>query len=291
MVFKNYYKILELETSAVSAEVIKNAYRMVAKKYHPDVNIGDNLAEERIKDINEAYKILSTASTKRKYDRIWNSKFKFGKGQVWSRGEKKPIFNMFFGKENKLKSKSKTIKPIKGENIDTDIDISIEEGFFGVEKKISLKSIEKKSKIYTINIPEGIANGEKIRLIGQGKEGQNGGNSGDLYIKINIKDSKNMKLQNGDLYIDLLLTPWEAALGKRVRINSIDNETIMYIPKGIQTGEKIRIPNKGYKKQNNLRGDLIAEVKIMIPKNITKQEKEIFQKLEKISKFNPRTTS
>ncbi len=291
MVFKNYYKILELETSAVSTEEIKNAYRLVAKKYHPDVNIGDNLAEERIKDINEAYKILSTVSTKRKYDRIWNSKFKFGKGQVWSKGEKKPVFNMFFGKENKMKNNPESTKPIKGENIDTHIDISIEEGFFGAEKKISLKSIENKSKIYTINIPEGIVNGEKIRLIGQGKQGINGGNNGDLYIKINIKDSKDMKLENGNLYTNLLLTPWEAALGKRVRITSIDNETIIYIPKGIQTGEKIRIPNKGYKKPNNLRGDLVAEVKIMIPQEMTKQEKEIFEKLEKISKFNPRKIS
>ena len=288
MVFKNYYKILELDTSSVTIDEIKNAYRTVAKKYHPDVNVGDILAEERIKDINEAYKILSSVSTKRKYDRVWNSKFKKNEKRTWGTDNKKPVFNMFFGSIDKLKEKSKDIKPIRGENINTHINISIEEGFFGANKKISLKSIGNKNKSYTITIPEGIVSGEKIRLIGQGKDGINGGNKGDLVIQVNVKDAKDMRLVNSNLCIDLLLTPWEAALGTRLRVTSIDNEVIIYIPKGIQSGEKIRIPNKGYKKENNLRGDLVAEVKIMVPQEMTKKEKEIFEKLGEISKFNPR---
>ena len=139
-----------------------------------------------------------------------------------------------------------------------------------------------------MTIPEGIRDGEKIRLIGQGKEGKNGGKSGDLFIKINIEDDKKFKLQGSDLYTDLLLTPWEAALGTRASLETIDDETNVYIPQGIQSGEKIRIPGKGYKIGNGQRGDLVAEVKVVVPKKLTEEEKTIFEKLNEISDFNPR---
>ena len=176
MVFKNYYKILGLETSRVSIDEIKLAYRTAAKKYHPDLNVGDNLAEEKIKDINEAYKILSVPSSKRKYDRIWNSHFGKGQKAFASKEKKETIVNMFFGNVNDNKSQKNPKKTqIKGENINTQIDTSIYEAFNGVEKQISLKTPEGEIKTYTFTIPEGIRNGEKIRLIGQGKNGKNGG--------------------------------------------------------------------------------------------------------------------
>ena len=143
-------------------------------------------------------------------------------------------------------------------------------------------------KTFTVTIPQGIRDGEKIRLIGQGKPGINGAKNGDLFIKINIKDDKKFKLQGCDIYTDLLITPWEAALGTRVNIKSIDEETKVYIPQGIQSGEKIRIPGKGYKDGKGSRGDLIAEVKIMVPKKLTDEEKKIFEELNKVSTFDPR---
>ena len=143
-------------------------------------------------------------------------------------------------------------------------------------------------KTFTVTVPQGIRNGEKIRLIGQGKPGINGAKNGDLFIKINIKDDKKFKLQGCDLYTDLCITPWEAALGTRVNIQSIDEETKVYIPQGIQSGEKIRIPGKGYKDGRGSRGDLIAEVKIMVPKKLTNDERKIFEQLNMISTFNPR---
>ena len=126
MVVKNYYKILDLETSHVSIEEIKTAYRQAAKKYHPDLNIGDNLAEERIKDINEAYKVLSVPSSKRRYDRMWNSKF--GKGQkAFSKSQKGVILGMFLGDIDNIEKRQykKQKNPIKGQNIETQINISI----------------------------------------------------------------------------------------------------------------------------------------------------------------------
>lgn len=219
MVVKNYYKILDLETSHVSIEEIKTAYRQAAKKYHPDLNVGDNLAEERIKDINEAYKVLSVPSSKRRYDRMWNSKF--GKGQkAFSKSQKGAILGMFLGDIDNIEKRQDTKQknPIKGQNIETQINISIEEAFFGLEKQIGLKDTEGNLKTYTVKIPQGIRNGEKIRLIGQGKNGQNGGKNGDLLIKINIENDKKFKLKGNDIYTVLPLTPWEAALGIRTSV-------------------------------------------------------------------------
>ena len=291
MVFKDYYKILDLETSRVSNEQIKIAYRVAAKKYHPDVNVGDSLAEERIKDINEAYRILSTPSTKRKYDRVWNAHHVSKTKRTFNvKKETGSILNMFLGKtdlEAKIEHKEKK-NPIRGENVETEIKVGIREAYYGLDKKISLRTIEGKMKTFTVTVPKGIRDGEKIRLIGQGKPGKDGGKNGDLLIRIKIQDEIGLKLNGYDLYTDLMLTPWEAALGTRTNISSIDEETKVYIPQGIQSGEKIRIPKKGYPDGNGSRGDLIAEIKIMVPKNLTKQEKEIFEKLNEISNFNPR---
>lgn len=290
MVVKNYYKILDLETSHVSIEEIKTAYRQAAKKYHPDLNIGDNLAEERIKDINEAYKVLSVPSSKRRYDRMWNSKF--GKGQkAFSKSQKGAILGMFLGDIDNIEKRQDTKQknPIKGQNIETQINISIEEAFFGLEKQIGLKDTEGNLKTYTVKIPQGIRNGEKIRLIGQGKNGQNGGKNGDLLIKINIENDKKFKLKGNDIYTVLPLTPWEAALGIRTSVKSLDSETKVYIPEGIQSGEKVRIANKGYYINKENRGDLVAEIKVVVPNNISKEEKKLYEQLKAVSNFNPRT--
>lgn len=297
MIFKDYYKILDLKTNKVTIEQIRTAYRLAAKKYHPDVNVGDKLAEERIKDINEAYKVLSNSATKRKYDRIWNSNIE-KKNQEYQENKRSTgsvfndFFNMFFGqvKDNisTMNENKKDKKPIKGENVETEIDISIEEGFYGREKKISLRTVEGKMKTFSISVPAGIRNGEKIRLLGQGKEGQYGGKSGDLLIKVNIKNSNIFKLNGYDLYTDLLITPSEAALGTKANINSIDEYSQIYIPQGVQSGEKITIPQKGYKTGDGKRGDLIAEVKIMLPKSLSEEEINLYKKLKEISRFNPR---
>lgn len=294
MKFKDYYKILELENSKVTIDQIKSAYRKQAKKYHPDVNIGNKLAEEKIKDINEAYKVLSQPATKRKYDRTWNynvgSKMKKAK-QKTSGEMAEDFFNMFFGnsqiKEEIAQSK---LPQIKGENIETEINISIEDGFFGTEKTLVIKDVEGKDKNITIKIPKGIQNGEKIRVIGQGKSGKNGGKNGDLYIKINIEDGKKYKLNGKDLYTIIPITPWEAALGTKTKVKSIDDtKTQIYIPNGVRSGEKIEIPEKGYTTTKGERGNLIAEIEIVVPTKLTQEEIEMFKKLKEISKFNPRS--
>lgn len=297
MVFKDYYKVLELKTNKVSSEEIKNAYRLAVKKNHPDLNISDKLSEEKIKDINEAYRILSNPSAKRKYDRIWTRNNVATKQKQYKEENKKTnsafgeFFNMFFGNVENVKEKVTTKSekiPIKGENIETSIDVDIEEVFYGLDKKISLRTVDGKMKVFTVSIPAGLHNGEKIRLIGQGKEGINGGKNGDLFIKVNIKDNEKFSLKGNNLYTNLYLTPWEAALGTRTTIYSIDEGTVVYIPEGIETGEVLRISGKGYKDGKGSRGDLIAKVNIMVPKELSKEEKKLFEKLSTVSSFNPR---
>ena len=287
MKYKDFYKLLELETSRVTLEDIKSAYRNVAKKYHPDVNVGDALAEERIKDINEAYRILSNPSQKRKYDRVWNSR---NNVKNYQKMHGKNIFDMFLGEidtSNDNEVKNKKVE-VKGENIETEINVSIKEAFYGEEKKILLKKVNAKSREISFKIPAGIRNGEKIRLIGQGKKGKFGGKNGDLLIKINIDDSKKFKLEGYDLISDLKLSPWEAALGAKIDIKTIDGEANVYIHHGIQSGEKITIPEKGYKNGKDGRGNLILNIKIVVPKELELNEKEMFEKLRDMSLFDPR---
>lgn len=299
MIFKDYYKILELTNEKVTAEQVKQAYREQAKKYHPDINSTNQFAEERFKDINEAYKVLSDPASRRKYDRMWNNhvgrkkrvsyeESKREKGSIFS-----DFFQMFFGDKQTNSQVKQTVGknkkvPMKGENVETEMGISIPEAFYGAEKAISLRTVDGKMKNFVVKIPSGIRNQEKIRLLGQGKSGTNGGKSGDLLIKIHIEDDNQYQLKGVDLYTNLLLTPWEAALGTKVTIPSIDEEISLHVPQGTESGETICIPQKGYKDGKGGRGSLVARVHIMVPKEMSEGEKKLFEQLNQVSKYNPR---
>ena len=293
MIFKDYYKILGLENNKVNIEEIKIAFREQAKKYHPDVNT-DSRAEERFKDINEAYRVLTNHTQKRKYDRIWYSHVgkKKEREERKNNTQKNDFIGILFGhtsnKKEEMHTRGKKI-PVKGENIETEIDVSIEEAYYGRQKKISLRAMDGKMKNFGVKIPAGIRNGEKIRLIGQGKAGENGGKSGDLFIKVHIEDNSKFQLKGYDIYTDVLLTPWEAVLGAKVTVASIEDEASIYLPQGIESGEKVKIPGKGYKDGKGGRGDLVAQVKIVVPKQIGEEEKALYEKLKEISNFEPRT--
>ena len=298
MIFRDYYKILGLDTNKVSIDEIKVAFRDQAKKYHPDVNQENKKAEERFKDINEAYKILSENSSRRRYDRQWNVRVGRRKKAAQKRENKNnnntiisELKTMFLGKQDESDLKEKVYKkiPIKGENVETEINVKLEDAYFGTEKKISFRTVKGKMVTFNVKIPEGIRNGEKIRLAGQGKTGKNGGKNGDLFIKINILNNKKFKLDGCDLVTDLYVTPWEAALGKKVTIDSIEEPVNLYVKPGTQTGEKIKIAKRGYKNGQGGRGNLVANVKTVVPKELTQEEKQLFEKLNKISKFDPRS--
>lgn len=295
MIFKDYYRILGLQSNRVSMAEIKSAYREQAKKYHPDVNISNKKNEERFKDINEAYRVLSDNISKRKYDRMWH-KYVGKKNSTYqeSKREKGSItsdfFNIFFGNVDEDKIEKHQKKACKGENIETEIDISIEDAFRGKEQTIGVRTVEGKLKKFKVQVPAGIQNNEKIRIVGQGKPGTNGGKNGDLFIRVKIKNNERFTLVGYDLQSNLYLTPWEAALSTKVTINGINEDVSVYVPAGIQSGEKIEIEDRGYKDGKGGRGKLILDTKIMIPKNPNEKEMELFQKFNELSKFNPRNS-
>ncbi len=296
MIFKDYYKILGLDSNRVTMSEIKIAYREQAKKYHPDVNIKEKKNEERFKDINEAYRVLSNSTTKRKYDRMWNHNVGKSYKKVSYEESKRSkdslfsdFFNMFFGNiENLQKDSDNKIKSKKGENVETEINISIEDAFRGKEQTIGVRTVDGNLKKFKVQVPPGIQNNEKIRLVGQGKPGVSGGKNGDLLIRVKIDNDKEFKLEGYNLRKNLYLTPWEAALSTKVTVSGINEDVFVYIPSGIQSGETIVIENKGYKDGKGGRGDLILDTRIMIPKHLNDQEKQLFSKLNEISKFNPR---
>ncbi len=292
MGFKDYYEILGLQSSRVSDLQIKNAYREYVKKYHPDLNSGNKSSEERFKDISEAYKVLSNPNSKRKYDRTW-IRNKAKEGSSYERDNEYPdtfvneISRVIFGKDL-FKVKKINHKAVKGEDIRTEITISILEAFKGVHKRIALKDINNQTSTYTVSIPAGIQDGEKIKLSHLGKNGKNGGKKGDLIIKVNIKDSTRFFLKGTDIKSYLDITPWEAALSSNITFESIDGNIGIYVPAGTQSGECISVPGKGYMQKNGKRGNLILETRIKVPKKLSESEKKLFNELKEQSKFNPR---
>ena len=285
MVFKNYYKILGLESNKVSNEQIKLAYRELAKKYHPDMNSNVNRDEyeEIFKDINEAYRTLSDPKLKRRYDFHWNRYY----GRTYKKQEKKSLkqilFETLFGSGFiKSKSKSNTIEKVYGEDIYTKIDVSIQDAFYGASKQLKFKSVNGKTESFSFKVPAGIQNHDKIRIVGRGKKGKNGGKNGDLLIEINIKNEPNLKLSGIDLYTEISLKPWEAVLGTTKIINILDDNMQIIIPKSTSSNDTLVIKGKGYKNGLGSRGDLKIVAKIVTPKNLDKEQIELYNQLKQI---------
>lgn len=282
MVFKDYYKILELESNKVTIDEIRNAYREKAKKYHPDRNAGDTEIEELFKDVNEAYKILSNPKSKRKYDYNWSKyvgRKKSKSSYKKNKGLKETIIDMLFGGINKKRTVQNNI-PQYGENINTAVDISIEQAFFGANKKLKFRTIQGKETTFDFKIPAGIHNHDKIKIPGQGQAGKNGGKNGDLLISVNIKDSDSIKLVGSDLYLELPIKVWEAALGTTKKIKVLREELQIIIPKCTSSGDKLTIKNKGYNNGRGERGDLNIIIKIVLSQEEILKQMEIYEKLK-----------
>jgi len=241
MIIKDYYKILEFNSNKVNIQQIKTSYRELAKKYHPDKNVGNNKAEERFKDISEAYRVLTNPTGRKKYDRMWNSYI--GSKKAYRPIEKEEteeidntFFTILFGKNTDTNTTPKRKQnAIKGENIETEIPLSIEEAFKGTEKVVVLKSVDGDEKLVPVRIRRGVQNNEKVKITGQGKEGKNGGNNGDLFIKINIENSKTFKLEGSNIITTVEITPWEAVLGAKINVNGIEELSTIHIPAGMQS--------------------------------------------------------
>lgn len=286
MIFKDYYKILGLESNKVTLDEIKLAYREKAKKYHPDINVGNAGTEEIFKDINEAYKTLSNEKLRRKYDFNWNryiGRRKTAENTSQNRRKrtfKEVLFDIFFGGAFTTAKKKEKLVPEYGENITTEIEVSIKDAFFGVSKKLKFKDVNGRETSFNIKIPVAVQNGDKLRIVGQGKPGKNGGRNGDLLVYVHIKDDKILKLVGNDLYYQLPLETWEAALGTQKNINILNEEIKVIVPKSTNSGDTLLIKEKGYRNQRGGRGNLFVSTKIVIPKKLSKEQIELYQGLK-----------
>lgn len=312
MKYKDYYEVLGVSKSATNND-IKKAYKKLAKKYHPDLNQGDKSAEEKFKEINEAYEVLGDEGKRKKYDTFGQSynfqngadfdpsKYGFGNGgyQYYSTGSASDFsdfFNMFFGGNGGQRASGFDIgsmfsnrrsRSIRGEDIESELEIDLIEAYEGTSKTIGL-NILGETKTISVKIPAGILPGKKIKIREQGGKGSKGGKNGDLYLKIKIKEHSELKLEGINLIKDLNLSPWEAALGCDVVVKGLKDKVRIKVPEGIQTDEKIKLKGLGYKDMNGNKGDMYVRIRIVNPVHLTDEEKELYKSLKETSTFKPR---
>lgn len=300
MKYKNYYAILEVNRKS-SDQDIKLNFRRLAKEYHPDKNKAPG-AEDKFKDINEAYAVLTDAEKRRKYDRQV-AKYGYGFVNIESglqdvKYEIKSGPNVFndilnqilgFRKDNtnsnnNIDDLDRKQKPIKGTDIVTHLDVTLEEGFFGAEKKIAIKAYKTGMKTFSVKVPVGIKNGDKIRLAALGNPGKNGGKNGDLIIHVKLLEDSEFKISGSDFIKDINITPAVAALGGKYRLQVMDEKLFVSLPKHLRDGEIVTVPNKGYICEDGSRGDLNLKVHIDLPDDISEREEKLYEQLLKIER-------
>ena len=313
MDYVDYYATLGVDKKA-SPEDIQKAYRKLARKYHPDIN-KTSTGEEKFKQINEAYQVLSDADKRAKYDQfgsawkqaqtsggpppgfedIFSNFGGFAGGSSRSSGGSgfSSFFEALFGGGGPGMGwttvedfSSQAQEPSRGADQEATLTVSLREAMQGGERSINLSDGRGGSKRLKVTIPAGVRPGQRIRLNGQGGVGK--GSRGDLLLKIEVADDKRFRLDGEDLYTTLPLTPWEAALGSEVELETMNGKRKIKVPAGTSSGRKIRLRGEGLPRPKGLAGDLIAETRIVIPKELSKKERELIEQLAASSDFRPR---
>ena len=319
--FKNYYDVLGVAPNASSAE-IKKAFRKLGRKFHPDVAKDKANAENRFKEINEANEVLSDPDKRRKYDELvadWNrpdrqstqqaggfhagaqngSEFHFdGTGfsdffeqYFSSRGHPAGGFSRTWGE-----GMGDGAFAQRGQDIESDILVTLDEVLHGSTRTLTLQRVDPhtgQSTLQTlrVKIPPGVQEAQLIRLAGKGYEGVGGGDSGNLYLRVQFAKHPDFRVQGANLYYNLELSPWEAVLGGSIHIPTIDGTVSLKIPPGTTAKREFRLRGKGLPTGKGKRGDLHAIVSIQVPSDISPEQKILWEQLATTSTFNPRRTS
>jgi curved DNA-binding protein len=312
--FRDYYETLGVSKTA-TADEIRSAYRKLARKYHPDVAKDKKEGEEKIKEINEAYEVLSDPEKRTKYDRLgaaWQSGEFAGapggapEGWTFHQGpyEEGPefhfggtgfsdFFEQFFGTRRSyagapdVEFEAETARRPRKRDVEADMLVGLSEALHGSTRTITLQRGNQagqpsKTDTYKVKIPAGIREGQRIRLAGQGENG------GDLFLRISFQKHPDFRWQDADLYYDLELAPWEAVLGSSVNIPTLDGHAKLKVPAGTVNGATFRLANLGLTGSDGKRGNIYAVVRIEVPKTVTADERRLWEELAKGSKFDPR---
>jgi curved DNA-binding protein len=301
MATKDYYNILGVNKNA-SGEEIKRAFRKLAMKYHPDKNPNRKEAEERFKEINEAYAVLSDKEKRKQYDTYGAEGFhqRFTQEDIFRGFDFDEILSSFFGGRGKREFRSGGRGGFdfgdlfgqtgyqnmgrmsqKGEDILYELTISLEESVLGGEKKISYRKNGKIEEV-SVKIPRGIPPGKKLRLAGKGMEGRNGGSPGDLYLQINIKEHPLFIREGDNLIVDKEINFSDAVMGTTVEVPTLDGKKIVKIPPGTQSHTKMRLKGLGIPHfQEEGRGDQYVKVIVRVPKRLTEKSRKLIEELVK----------
>lgn len=333
--FRDYYEVLGVARTA-SEDEIKKAYRKLARKYHPDVNPNDKTAEEKFKELNEAYEVLSDPEKRRRYDQLganwkagadftpppgWeNVRVEYGDfGDIFSglgggrgAGGFSDFFETLFG--GARRGRGGAGFAMRGEDIEAEIELTLEDAHRGATRKVTLRTtvpcpacngsgvkdnqpcaacrgagMVSQPKTLDVDIPAGVQEGSVIRLAGQGDAGSGNAPAGDLLLRVRLRPHPLFAIKGeGDLQIELPVAPWEAALGAKVNVPTLDGSVEMTIPAGAQGGQQLRLRGQGMNRRRGGRGDQYVRLKIVIPPRLTGREKELFEKLAAESRFDAR---
>jgi curved DNA-binding protein len=321
--YKDYYKTLGVPRTAKDDE-IKKSFRKLAREYHPDVAKDKKRAEEKFKEINEAYEVLSDPAKRKKYDELganWKSgaEFRpppgyegFSGGQAFRGGGQgggdsefqfggtgfSDFFEQIFG--SRMRSgrfgghggfAPEQEYAERGADIEGDIMVTLEEAMRGSVREVNVRRPSgraTKTETYQVRIPPGVTEGQKLRVAGRGEAGSGGGESGDLYLHVRLAKHPDFDVDGHDLIYEAELAPWEAVLGAEISVPALDGRVNIKIPAGTQSGQKLRVRGRGLPSRDSGHGDLFVVTRIVVPAKIAEAEKKLWEQLKRESKFNPR---
>jgi curved DNA-binding protein len=310
--FRDYYETLGVSKTA-SEDEIKSAFRKLARKYHPDVAKDKKEAEEKFKQINEAYEVLSDPEKRRKYDQLgenWNQPGGFqpppqwgggqpGGGFRWGSGENGGVefefggtgfsdfFEAFFGGGRGRSAfggfGQRGTMAERGSDVEADIMVTLEEALHGSTRQVSLRRAgSKKTETYQVKIPRGVREGQRIRLAGQGEAGEGGGKSGDLFLRVRLARHPDFSVEGSDLVHEVKIAPWQAVLGDQIIVPTLEGNARLKLPPGTQGGQRFRLRGRGLPGVSGERGDLYVVVQISVPKKLSEREREIWDQIAQL---------
>src|SRR5215469_8425213 len=306
---RDFYQILGVPRTATQDE-IQRAYRKLAREHHPDVN-KDPGAEDRFKEISEAYNVLSDQQARRRYDAFGPDfrqvpedvdpeafrRSRAGAGTAGGAGgggfgtgfggdlggiDIEDLLGGIFGGRA-----GRGFGPIPGADQEAELELTVEEAFQGGHRSVTLEGPDGRRTL-DVRIPAGVADGQRIRLAGQGGRGSEDAPNGDLYFVVRIAPHPRYRVDGRDLYVDLPLTPWEAALGTSVAVETPGGDTKVKVPPGTSSGKRLRLRDRGLPHPRGRHGHLYAEVRITVPAKLTDEERRLFEQLAATSTFDPR---
>ena len=298
---RDFYEVLGVSRTA-SQDEIQRAYRKLARTYHPDVN-KDPGAEDTFKEISEAYDVLSDPELRRRYN-AFGSDFRQVPPDVdpetWARARAGPgrrpsseptvdidvdfedlLGGMFGGRARRGWG------PMPGADQEAELVLTVEDAYHGGRRPITLSGRDG-PRTFEVNIPAGVTDGQRIRLAGQGGRGRDGGSAGDLYLVVRLDPHPRYRVEGRDIYVDLPLAPWEAALGTSVAIDTPGGEAKVKVPSGTSSGRRLRLRGRGLPNPRGQPGNLYAEARIAVPAKLSDDERELFERLAAVSTFDPR---